>query len=185
MHYSSHTDFFSIHANVYAEKSWKGNCPGLNPVTQLWKDKENIDFNTLFYQYIVTAFKVKSIIRYRYSLFITDSITFTFNKRSNLHLLSLFCNNFPYIKIALKIRQIRVISLFYILFFVLTYTWLQEKLFSLFVCFSKNFSLKSNSGVTRMAVTHHRQHVCIFFRALSGYLLRSEFFSTKNLASVF
>ena len=60
------------------------------------RDKENIDFNTLFYQYIVTAFRVKSIVRYRYSLLVIDTITSTFNKRWNLHLVSLFCKNFPY-----------------------------------------------------------------------------------------
>lgn len=50
---------------------------------------------TSFYQYIVTAFRVHSIVEYHNSLFFADSIAFAFNKRSNLHFVSLFYKSLP------------------------------------------------------------------------------------------
>ena len=42
----------------------------------LSRNKQNTDFNNLFYQYIVTAFRVFSIVKYRYSsLFINGVIS--------------------------------------------------------------------------------------------------------------
>ena len=36
MQYSCHTDFFLIHANIYAQKSWKRTCPGFKPAMSLF-----------------------------------------------------------------------------------------------------------------------------------------------------
>ena len=36
MHHVSHIDFFSINANVCAQKSLKCTCPGFDPVTPLY-----------------------------------------------------------------------------------------------------------------------------------------------------
>ena len=60
----------------------------------LSRNKQNIDFSTLFYQCIVTAFRVYCIIKYLYLLFLIDSIAFTFYERPNLHLVSLFYKSF-------------------------------------------------------------------------------------------
>ena len=32
---SSHVDFYTVHVNLYAQKSWKRTCPGFNLVTPL------------------------------------------------------------------------------------------------------------------------------------------------------
>ena len=61
----------------------------------LSRNKQNIDFNTSFYQYIVT-FRVYNLAKYCHSLFFIDSIAFNLNKRSNLHLVSLFYKNCSY-----------------------------------------------------------------------------------------
>ena len=40
MYHSSGTNFFSIHANVCAQKSWKITCPGFDPVTPVLSNKD-------------------------------------------------------------------------------------------------------------------------------------------------
>ena len=40
MHHSSGTNFFSIHANVSGQKFWKRTCPGFDPVTPVWPNKD-------------------------------------------------------------------------------------------------------------------------------------------------
>ena len=49
----------------------------------LSRNIRNIDFSTLFYQYIVTTFKLHSIVKY-YLLFFIVNIVFTFNKKTKL-----------------------------------------------------------------------------------------------------
>ena len=61
-----------------------------------FKKKKKIDFKTLFYHHIVSTFRIYSIVKFRFSLPFIDSMAFTFEKRQNLHLFSLFYRNCSY-----------------------------------------------------------------------------------------
>ena len=58
-----------------------------------------IDFSTLSVHCdCIQVQYSESIVKYRYSVFFIDFISFIFNKRPNLHLVSLFCKNEAYCK---------------------------------------------------------------------------------------
>ena len=58
MWYSIHTDFFSIHANVYAQQSWKRTCKVL---THLRKQSVYLLRNDDLYSIFTFEFDLKSI----------------------------------------------------------------------------------------------------------------------------
>ena len=57
---------------------------------------EKYYFKNIFYQHIVTTFRIYSIVKFRFSLSSIDNEGFTFEKRSNLHLFSSFYKNCSY-----------------------------------------------------------------------------------------
>ena len=67
----------------------------------LWRNKQD-DFNTLFYQYIVIAFRVYRTVKYPNSLLFIDSIAFIVNKRPNLRLINWLYKSLSYYQPRIK-----------------------------------------------------------------------------------
>ena len=123
------------------------------------------------YQYIMTTCRVYSIVRYRYFF---DIITFFFNKRPYLHLVSLLCKGPRYCKpCILKIWCAPYFELW----------WLQETLFSSFACCTNKFNLKSNSSVAKIVVTQYGRHLCNSLPSSFWLLVTEETFVAQTTSS--